>query len=132
LGSPTLQLHHGAVEALSWEWDRRKKRAITHGTFGTTVLLTDRRELSDPRLVVASRSQAKGEEMFRISTSRRPGWWWPASPWTESTLVVHALDCFLALLLMRIVGLRLQERHLALGVDLLLERLRGMQEALVV
>jgi len=132
LGSPTLQLHHGAVEALSWEWERRKKRAITHGTFGTTVLLTDRRELSDPRLVVASRSQAKGEEMFRISTSRRPGWWWPASPWTESTLVVHALDCFLALLLMRIVGLRLQERHLALGVDLLLERLRGMQGALVV
>jgi transposase len=132
LCSPTLQRHHGAVEALSWEGDRRKKRAIKHGTFGRTVLFTDRRELSDQRIVVAYRSQAKGEEMFRISKSRRPGVWWPAYHWTESTLLVHALYCFLALLLMRIVLLRLQERHLALGVDLLLERLRGMQEALVV
>jgi len=130
--SPTLRLHHGAVEALSWEWDRRKKRAIKHGTFGRTVLFTDRRELSDQRIVVAYRSQAKVEAMFRISKSRRPGLWWPAYHWTDSTLSVHALYCFLALLLIRIVVLRLQERHLALGVDLLLERLRGMQEALVV
>jgi hypothetical protein len=130
--SPTLRLHHGAGEALRWEWDRRKKRAINHGTFGRPVLLTARRERSDQRLVVASRSQAKVEAMFRLSTSRRPGLWGPAYHWTDSTLSVHALYCFLALLLLRIVVLRLQERHLALGVDLLLERLRGMQEALVV
>ncbi len=36
------------------------------------------------------------------------------------------------MLLIRVGLLRLQERPLALGVDLLLERLRGMQEALVV
>jgi transposase len=130
--SPTLQLHHGGVKALRWEWDRRKKRALKHGTFGRTVLFTDRRELSDQRIVVAYRSQAKVEEMFRISKSRRPGLWWPAYHWTDSTLLVHALYCFLALLLIRIVLLRLQERHLALGVDFLLERLRGIQEALVV
>jgi transposase len=130
--SPTLRLHHGAVEALRWEWDRRKKRAIKHGTFGRTVLFTDRRELSDHRMVVAYRSQAKVAEMFRISKSRRPGVWWPAYHWTESKLSVHALYGFLALLLIRIVLLRLQERHLVLGVDFLLERLRGMQEALVV
>jgi len=70
--------------------------------------------------------------MFRISKSRRPGVWWPAYHWTDSKLSVHALYCFLALLLIRIVLLRLQERHLVLGVDFLLERLRGMQEALVV
>jgi transposase len=130
--SPTLPLYHGAVEALRWEWDRRKQRALKHATFGRTVLFTDRRALSDQRLVVAYRSQAKGEEMFRISKSRRPGLWWPAYHWTESTLLVHALSCFLALLVIRIVLLRLQERHPALGVDCLLERLRGMQEALVV
>jgi len=131
-GSPTLRRHHGAVEALSWEGDRRKKRAIKHGTFGSTVLFTARRELSDQRIVVAYRSQAKVAAMFRISKSRRPGLWWPAYHWTDSKLSVHALYCFLALRLIRIVVLRLQERHLALGVDLLLERLRGMQEALVV
>ncbi len=130
--SPTLHLPHGAVEALSWEGERRKKRAIKHGTFGRPVLLTDRRELSDQRMVVAYRSQAKVEERFRLRKSRRPGVWWPAYHWTESKRSVHALYGFLALLLMRIVVLRLQERHVVLGVDFLLERLRGMQEALVV
>jgi hypothetical protein len=130
--SPTLQRHHGAVEALSWAWERRKKRASNHSTFGRPGLWTDRRELSAHRSVVAYRSQANGEEMFRLSKSRRPGLWWPAYHWTESTRSVHALYGFLALLLIRIVVLRLPERHLTLGVDLLLERLRGMQEALVV
>ena len=46
--------------------------------------------------------------------------------------MVHALYCFLALLLIRIVLLRLQDRHLAIGVGLLTERLRGIEEALVV
>jgi transposase len=128
----TLCVHQGKVQELCWQWDRRKKRAIKHHDFGKTVLFTDRRELDPQRLVLAYRSQAKVEEMFRISKSRRPGWWWPASHWTDSKLSVHALYCFLALLLLRIGLLRLHERNLAIGVDLLTERLRGIQEALVV
>jgi len=130
--SPTLAVQRGAVYDLSWMWDRRKKRQLKHREFGKTVLFTDRQEVSDHRIVVAYRSQAKVEAMFRISKSRRPGLWWPAYHWTDSKLSVHALYCFLALLLIRIVLLRLQERHLSIGVDLLLERLRGIQEALVV
>lgn len=92
---------------------------------GKTVLFTDRQELSDHRMVVAYRNQAKVEDMFRISKSRRPGLWWPAHHWTASNLSVHALYCFVALLLIRIVLLRLQDRHLSIGVGLLTERLRG-------
>jgi transposase len=130
--APTLHLHHGRVQALSWQWDQRKKRAIKHRDFGKTVLFTDRQELEPQRMVLAYRSQAKAEAMFRISKSRRPGLWWPAYHWTDSKLSVHALYCFLALLFIRIVLLRLHERNLAVGVDLLTERLRGIQEALVV
>src|SRR5256885_7946362 len=75
--SPTLQVDQGAVQDLRWQWDTRKKRHIKHHDFGKTVLFTDRQELSDPRMVVAYRHQAKVEEMFRISKSRRPGLWWP-------------------------------------------------------
>jgi transposase len=130
--APTLHLHHGQVQELSWQWDQRKKRAIKHRDFGKTVLFTDRQELEPHRMVLAYRSQAKAEAMFRISKSRRPGLWWPAYHWTDSKLSVHALYCFLALLFIRIVLLRLHERNLAVGVDLLTERLRGIQEALVV
>jgi transposase len=130
--SPTLQVDHGAVYDLHWEWDRRKKRQIKHRDLGKTVLFTDRQELSDHRMVVAYRNQAKVEDLFRIRKSRRPGLWWPAHHWTDSKLSVHALYCFLALLLSRIVLLRLQDRHLAIGVSLLTERLRGIEEALIV
>ena len=125
-----LRLDHKKVQDLCWQWDRGKQRAIKHHDCGKTVLLTDRRELEPQRMGLAYRSQAKVEEMFRISKSRRPGWWWPASHWTESTLAVHALYCFVALLLIRIVLLQLQASNLSIGVDLLTERLRGMQEAL--
>jgi transposase len=130
--APTLHVEHGAVSDLQWEWDRRKKRQVKHRDFGKTVLFTDRQDLSDHRMVVAYRHQAKVEDMFRISTSRRPGLWWPAHHWTDSKLSVHALYCFVALLLLRIVLLRLQDRHLSIGVGLLTERLRGIEEALVV
>ena len=129
---PTFQLSPGAVVDLSWQWDRRKKREIKHRDFGKTVLFTDRQELEPQRIVEAYRSQARAEAMFRISKSRRPGLWWPAYHWTDGKLQVHALYCFLAMLMIRMVLLRLQERHLSIGVDLLLERLQGIEEALVV
>jgi len=129
---PTLQLRQGAVVDLSWQWERRKKREIKHRDFGKTVLFTDRQELAAQRIVEAYRHQARVEEMFRISKSRRPGLWWPAYHWTDSTLYVHALYCFLALLMIRMVLLRLQDSTLSIGVDLLMERLQGIEEALVV
>ena len=130
--SPTLQLDHGAVTDLQWEWDRRKKRQIKYRDLGKTVLLTDRQELSAHRLGVASRHQAQVEDRCRLSQRRRPGRWWPAHHWTDRQLSVHALSCFVALLLSRIVLLRLPDRHLAIGGSLLTERLRGIEEALVV
>src|SRR3989441_11284017 len=129
---PALQLRQGAVVDLSWQWERRKKREIKHRDFGKTVLFTDRQELAAQRIVEAYRHQARVEEMFRISKSRRPGLWWPAYHWTDSKLYVHALYCFLALLMIRMVLLRLQDSTLSIGVDLLMERLQGIEEALVV
>jgi transposase len=128
--APTLHLHQGRGQDLRWQWDGRKKRAIKHRDFGQTVLFTDRQELEPHRMGLASRSQAKAEELLRISKSRRPGLWWPAYHWTDSKLSVHALYGFLALVLIRLVLLRLHARNLSVGVALLTERLRGIHEAL--
>ena len=127
---PALQLSQGAVLALSWQWERRKQRASTHRDCGQTVLFPDRQELEARRSVAASRHHARVEARCRLSTSRRLGRWWPASPWTESTRYVHALSCLLALLRIRMVVLRLQERPLSLGGDFLMARLHGIVEAL--
>ena len=105
---------------------------IKHNLFGKTVFFTDRQDVTDERMVVAYRSQSKVEEMFRISTTKRPGLWWPAYHWTESKLSVHAFSCFLAMLMIRIVLLRLKEKNISLEVDTLIERLRNVHEAIVV
>jgi hypothetical protein len=130
--SPTRALHHGRGQELRWQWEGRQKRALKHPDCGKTGLLTDRQEREPQRLVLASRSQAQAAEMLRLSKRRRPGLGWPASQWTDSTRSGQALSCFLALVLSRIVWLRLHERTLSVGGDLLTERLRGIHEALVV
>jgi hypothetical protein len=130
--SPPLPLDHGAVADRHGEGERRKNRQIKPRALGQTVLLTDRQELSDHRMGVAYRHQAKGEDMCRSSQSRRPGRWGPAPHWPDRNRAVHALDCCVARLLRRIVWRRLPDRPLAIGGSLLTERLRGIEEALLV
>jgi hypothetical protein len=110
-----LRLEQGQVQELRGPWDRRKKRQSKPHALGQTVLCTDRQELAPHRLGLADRRQAKVEEMGRISKRRRPGWWWPASHWTDSTLSVPALACLVALRLIRTGLRRRQERNLAIG-----------------
>lgn len=127
--SYTLAKDSGKVVRLEWKWDSQKKVALKHRHYGKTVLYTDRDDLSEMKIVTAYRSQSKLERVFRISKSRRPGLWWPAYHWTDSKLRVHALTCFLALILLKIVLLRVEEHRLSFGVETLIERLRGIQEA---
>jgi transposase len=127
--SYTLTIDNGKVACLQWKWDSQKKIALKHCHYGKTILYTDRLDLGDDRIITAYRSQSKLEEVFRISKSRQPGLWWPAYHWTDSKLRVHALTCFLALVLLKIILLRLEEHHLSMGVETLIQRLRGIQEA---
>jgi len=127
--SYTLTMDNGKVAHLQWKWDSQNKIALKHRHYGKTILYTDRMDLSDGRIAMAYRSQWKLEQVFRISKSRRPGLWWPAYHWTDSKLRVHALTCFLALVLLKIILLRLEKHHLSMGVEALIQRLRGIQEA---
>ncbi len=127
--SYTLTMDNGKVARLQWKWDSQNKIALKRRHYGKTILYTDRLDLSHDRIITAYRSQSKLEQVFRISKSRRPGLWWPAYHWTDSKLRVHALTCFLALVLLKIILLRLEKHHLSMGVEALIQRLRGIQEA---
>jgi len=130
--SYTLTVDGKRVVGLQWQWDPPKKVALKHQRFGRTLLYTDRQDLSAQRIVELYRQQAQIEALFRISKSRRPGLWWPAYHWTDTKLRVHALTCFVGLLLLQIVLKRLYEHHIAIGVEPLMEQLRGIQEALII
>ena len=130
--SYTLSIDGKRVVGMQWHWDSQKKVSLKHQHFGRTLLYTDRKELSAQRMVELYRQQAQIEALFRISKSRRPGLWWPAYHWTDTKLRVHALTCFLGLLLIQIVLKRLHDHHIAIGVESLMEQLRGIQEARII
>jgi len=127
-----LTTEDGKVVSLQWKWDQKKKVAIKHFHYGKTVIYTNRLDISDARIVNAYRSQAKLEQVFRVSKSRRPGLWWPAYHWTDSKIRVHALTCFLALVLIKVVSMRLEKEEISISVENLIERLRQIQEAKII
>jgi transposase len=96
---------------------------------GKTVLVTDHDEWEDPQIVLAYRKLWKAERMFRIS---KEGPWWPMCHWTDSKVRVHAFYCYLALLLLAILQRRLQEAGVTLSVDRCIDRLKALQETLVI
>jgi transposase len=120
------------VAQLQWNWDKKKKTELKHRYLGKTILYTDRMDLSEQRIVSAYRSQWKLEQLFRITKSKRPGIWWPAYHWTDNKLRTHALVCFLALALLKIVLLRLQKTNISIGVERLIEQLRQIHEVKIV
>ena len=96
---------------------------------GKTVLVTDHDEWEDPQIVLAYRKLWKAERMFRIS---KDGPWWPMCHWTDSKVRVHAFYCYLALLLLAILQRQLQDAGVTLSVDRCIDRLKALQETLVI
>jgi transposase len=127
-----LTTEDGKVAQLQWNWDKKKKTELKHRYLGKTILYTDRMDLCEQRIVTAYRSQWKLEQLFRITKSKRPGLWWPAYHWTDNKLRAHAFVCFLALTLLKIVLLRLQNANISIGVERLIEQLRQIQEVKIV
>lgn len=118
------------VVDLQWRWDQAQKRALQRRCFGKTALLTDLEHWPSERIVGAYRAQARAENCFRITKTRRPGLWWPIHHWTDSKLHVHALYCHFALLLLSLILRRLRHQGLSLSATETVDRLNEIQEAL--
>ena len=66
---------------------------------GKTILISNRSEWTDERIIEAYRSQFLIEAVFREMKDRTTGSWWPLNHWTDSKLRVHGLYCSMAQLL---------------------------------
>jgi transposase len=124
-----IEVENDRVVRLTWNWDRQGKREVQRTWLGKTVLITDHEEWDDARIVLAYRKLWKSERLFRIS---KQGPWWPLGHWTDSKIQVHALYCYFALLLLAILEKQMREAGISLSVDRAVDRLRGIQETLVI
>jgi len=95
------------------------------------ILVTSRHDWDSVSIVRAYRRLTRNEDLFRISKSR-PGVWWPPFHWTDSKIRVHALYCFLALVLLAILRLQLHRAGCSVSVDRAVRRLKDIDETLVI
>jgi transposase len=126
-----LEVEDGKVVELHWRWDSERKRAIQRRHLGKQILVTSRHDWDSVEIVRTYRRLTRTEHLFRIAKSR-PGVWWPLFHWTDSKIRVHALYCFLALVLLAILRLELQQAGVPVGVDRAIRKLTSIEEALVV
>ena len=95
---------------------------------GKNILISNRAEWDDERIILAYRSQYLIEGVFKEMKDREHGNWWPLYHWTDSKIRVHALYCTLALLLRGLMMRRIAGAGLKLSLGRAMEELGGIRE----
>jgi transposase len=108
--------------------DALDRIAETH--LGKTILISNRAEWTDERIIEAYRSQFLIEAMFKEMKDRMTGSWWPLNHWTDSKLRVHGLYCSMAQLLRAVMWRRIRQAGLDISLRRLLAELDGIREVI--
>ena len=90
--------------------DALDRIAETH--LGKTILISNRSEWTDERIIEAYRSQFLIEAVFREMKDRTTGGWWPLNHWMDPKLRVHGLYCSMAQLLRSVIWHRIHHAGL--------------------
>src|SRR5271157_3118139 len=108
--------------------DALDRIAETH--LGKTILISNRSQWTDERIIEAYRSQFLIEAVFREMKDRTTGSWWPLNHWTDSKLRVHGLYCSMAQLLRSVIWRRIHQAGLDMSMGRLLSQLEDIREVI--
>ena len=112
--------------------DAAALRRITETHLGKTILISNRKEWSDDRIIEAYRSQYLIEAVFKEMKDRTTGSWWPLNHGTDSKLRVHGLYCSMAQLLRSVMWRRVRRAGVKISVRRLLAELGAIREVITV
>lgn len=116
------------IPELEYEIDSCALQKITDTYLGKNVIITDRKEWDNCRIIQAYRSQFIIEGIFKEMKDREIGSWWPLFHWTNSKIQVHGLYCTLAQLIRALMLRRLQKAGLDISMKRALEGLNNIRE----
>jgi transposase len=126
----TVAMEEKANPKLTYAIDTDALNRIAETHLGKTLLISNRTEWSDERLIEAYRSQFHIEAVFKEMKDRTTGSWWPLNHWTDSKLRVHGLYCSVAQLLRSVMWRRVQRGGLNLSVRQMLSELDAIREVI--
>ncbi|MHC1726831.1 MAG: hypothetical protein AB9866_12625 [Syntrophobacteraceae bacterium] len=92
------------------------------------ILITNRADWDDIKVIQAYRSQFMIEEVFKQMKDRNTGSWWPLFHWTDSKIRVHGLYCTIAVLLRALAIRRVKRAGLRLSMKRMLSELNAIRE----
>jgi transposase len=97
---------------------------------GKNIIITNREQWADARIIEAYRSQFIIENVFKDMKDRTQGTWWPLNHWTDSKIRVHGLYCTLALLLRGLIWRRIQAAQVHVSMCRLLSELDDLRQVI--
>jgi transposase len=126
----TVQEDPRGLPRVAYELDADALHRIAQTHLGKTILISNRMEWTDERIIEAYRSQYLIEAVFKEMKDRTTGSWWPLNHWTDSKLRVHGLYCSMAQLLRSVMWRRVRRAGVKISLRRLLSELDGIREVI--
>jgi len=120
------------IPILSFEIDNDAVKQVSDTYLGKNIIISDRSEWSDDKIILAYRSQFNIENVFKEMKDREIGSWWPLHHWTNQKIEVHGLYCTIALLLRALAYRRVRESGIKISMKRMLNELSDIKEIMVV
>jgi transposase len=124
----SIDMDQHGVPRLKYHVDTKALDRLANTYLGKNLLITNRDEWSEEKIILAYRSQYLIEDVFKEMKDRRIGSWWPMHHWTDSKIRVHALYCTVAILLRGLLLRRVRQQGIDLSMPRLLRELGSIRE----
>lgn len=105
-----------------------KLQQVADTYLGKNILITNRADWDNVKVIKAYRSQFVIEEVFKEMKDRNTGSWWPLFHWTDSKIKVHGLYCTIALLVRALAFRRVRQAGVQLSMKRMLSELNAIRE----
>ena len=101
---------------------------LSNTYLGKNILITNRNDWDDAKIIKAYHSQFLIEDVFKEMKDRSTGNWWPMLHWTDSKIKVHGLYCTIAVLIRSLMARRVRKAGLQLSMKRILQELDTIKE----
>lgn len=124
----TVTKNPDSVLRLEYAIDSEAIQELADTYFGKNILITNRADWDDVKVIKAYRSQFIIEDVFKEMKDRNTGSWWPMYHWTVAKIKIHGLYCTIALLLRALALRRVRQSGLLTSMKRMLSELDAIRE----
>lgn len=114
--------YEGNYPVLNFEYDEKSFEEFIDKFCGKEIIATTRSDLSSEEIIKAKYHQFVIENAFRLTKDRTIGGWWPIYHWTDQKVMVHGFCCYLSLLILSIIKLKLKNFRLNISLESLMKK----------